>query len=388
MIASASAPAAADAFSHPPACAARRLQLTGFRNLADRRLDLPSGPVVLYGDNGAGKTNLLEAVSMLAPGRGLRRARATEQACSSGAGGWAIHAHMEGPDGPHTIATGLEPGQERRRFRLDGRDVAAREELPGIVGVIWLTPAEDRLFQDPPAERRRFLDRLIATDDPAYAGLTARYERRLRERSAVLRSGRPDAVWLDALEAGLAADAVAIAAVRAERVQSLDRVVAAAGGPFPAVRLALAGELEALLEDRPALDVEEAVAARLQVSRDVDREAGGASIGPHRSDLVAIDAETGTAAARCSTGRQKALLVAIVLGEIARKRRAGSLVPILLLDEATAHLDEPRRQALFDRITALPGQTWLTGTDHAPFAPLRDQAAFLHLHQGDLADHV
>jgi len=295
---------------------------------------------------------------------------------------------MEGPDGEHVIATGLEPGNERRRFRLDGKDVAARDELPAIVGVIWLTPAEDRLFVEPPAERRRFLDRLIGADDPAYAGLIARYERRLRERSMVLRGGRPDSVWLTTLEAALAADAVAIAAVRAERVQSLDRVVAQSQGPFPTVRLELSGELEALLDDRPALDVEEEMAARLCRSRDADREAGGASIGPHRSDLIAIDAETSTPAARCSTGRQKALLVSIVLGEIARKRQAGTLIPILLLDEATAHLDGQRRAALFEHITEAPGQTWLSGTDHAPFAPLRDKAAFFHLHQGDLADHV
>jgi DNA replication and repair protein RecF len=388
MTVPASACAAVDRPPQPLPCAVRRLHLTDFRNLAESRLAMPSGPVVLFGDNGAGKTNLLEAVSMLAPGRGLRRARAVEQACSGGAGGWALQAHMEGPDGAHVIATGLEPGHERRRFRLDGRDVAARDELPAIVGVIWLTPAEDRLFVESPSERRRFLDRLISADDPAYAGLAARYERRLRERSMVLRSGRQDAVWLDMLEASLAAEAVAIAAVRAERVQSLDAVVAQSQRPFPTVRLELSGELEALLDGRPALDVEEEVAARLARSRDADRESGGASIGPHRSDLIAIDAETTTPASRCSTGRQKALLVSIVLGEIARKRQVGTLIPILLLDEATAHLDSVRRLALFERITEAPGQTWLSGTDHAPFAPLRDKAAFFHLHQGDLADHV
>ncbi|WP_027136047.1 DNA replication/repair protein RecF [Geminicoccus roseus] len=372
----------------PLPCAVRRLHLTDFRNLAEARLTLPDGPIVLFGDNGVGKTNLMEAVSMLAPGRGLRRARAVEQARHGGAGGWAIQAELDGPDGIHRIATGLEVGHERRRFRLDSQDVAARDELPAIVGVIWLTPAEDRLFVESPSERRRFLDRLIGADDPAYAGLTNRYERRLRERSMVLRGGRPDPVWLATLEAGLAADAVAIAAVRAERVRSLDEVVAQSQGAFPTVRLQLAGDLETLLEDRPALDVEEEVAARLARSRDADREAGGASIGPHRSDLVAIDAETTTPAARCSTGRQKALLVSIVLGEIARKRRVGTLIPILLLDEATAHLDSVRRAALFERITEAPGQTWLSGTDHAPFAPLRDKAAFFHLQQGDLADHV
>jgi DNA replication and repair protein RecF len=257
-----------------------------------------------------------------------------------------------------------------------------------VVGVVWLTPAEDRLFVEAPSERRRFLDRLIAADDPAFASLTARYDRRLRERSMVLRGARPDTVWLSTLESALAADAVAIAAVRAERVRSLDLVVARGQGPFPAVRLSVAGELETLLVDRPALDVEEEMAARLFRSRDIDREAGGASVGPHRSDLVATDAETAMPAARCSTGRQKALLLSIVLGEIERRRSVGTLVPILLLDEATAHLDAARRAALFERITQAPGQTWLSGTDHAPFTALRDSAAFFHLHQGELADHV
>lgn len=388
MIVPAGAPMTVEGPPEPLPCAVRSLHLTGFRNLADLALALPDGPIVLFGDNGAGKTNLLEAVSMLAPGRGLRRARAVEQARAGGTGGWAIQAQIEGPDGVHRIATGLEAGHERRRFRLEGRDVAARDELATMVGVIWLTPAEDRLFVESPSERRRFLDRLIVADDPAYAGLTARYERRLRERSMVLRGSRSDSVWLAALEQALAADAVAIAAVRAERVQSLDEVVAESQGPFPTVRLELAGDLETLLDGRPALDVEEEVAARLNQSREHDREAGGASIGPHRSDLIALDAETAAPAARCSTGRQKALLVSIILGEITRKRQVGTLIPILLLDEATAHLDGQRRAALFERITALPGQTWLSGTDHAPFAALRDKAAFFHLQQGDLADHV
>ncbi|HEX2529206.1 MAG TPA: DNA replication/repair protein RecF [Geminicoccus sp.] len=369
-------------------CVVRRLQLSCFRNLSDHVLNLPDGPVVLHGDNGAGKTNLLEAVSMLAPGRGLRRARASEQACTGGTGGWALQGHIEGPEGIHAVATGLEPGQERRRFRLDGRDIAARDELPAVVGVVWLTPAEDRLFVEAPAERRRFLDRLIGADDPAFAGLTARYDRRLRERTAVLRGERPDRVWVSTLEAALAADAVAIAAARAERVESLDAMVADSRGPFPRVRLEVSGELEALMDGRPALDVEEEVAARLQRSRDLDRDAGGALIGPHRSDLIAIDAETATPAARCSTGRQKALLLSIVLGELARRRRIGALVPILLLDEAAAHLDGTRRAALFERILDAPGQTWLSGTEQAPFAALRGKAAFFHLNQGDIADHV
>jgi DNA replication and repair protein RecF len=325
---------------------------------------------------------------MLAPGRGLRRARPVEQACTGGTGGWAIHAHIESPEGAFDVATGLEPGQERRKFRLDGRDVGARDELSTLVGVVWLTPAEDRLFVEAPAERRRFLDRLIAADDPVFAGLANRYERRLRERTAVLRGDRADPVWLSTLEAALAADAVAIAVARAERVQSLDALVAAAEGPFPRVRLEVSGELEALLDGRPALDVEEEVTLRLRRSRDADREAGGASIGPHRSDLVAVDAETATPASRCSTGRQKALLLSIMLGELDRRRRIGTLVPVLLLDEAAAHLDAPRRGALFERISQVPGQTWLSGTDQAPFASLRGKAAFFHLNQGDIADHV
>ena len=372
----------------PLPCALRRLHLSRFRNLAECSLVLPSGPVVLVGDNGAGKTNLLEAVSMLTPGRGLRRARPIDQAQAGGSGGWALHADIEGPGGRHAVATGLEPDQEHRRLRLDGQDVAARDELLPLIGMVWLTPSEDRLFVDSPADRRRFLDRLIGADDPAYAGLLARYERRLRERSVLLRSSRGDDVWLQTLESGLAAEAVAIAAIRKERVQSLDVVTARSSEPFPGVRLAVSGDLEKLLEGRPALDVEEELAVRLRQSRDLDREAGGASIGPHRSDLEAIDAETGTPAARCSTGRQKALVVAIVLSELQRRRQAGTLVPILLLDEATAHLDGRRRAALFERISEVPGQTWLSGTDHAPFAALRGKGAFFHLHQGDLADHV
>ena len=283
MIARAAACRSPAGDAKPLPCALRQLKVSCFRNLAEQTLLLPEGPIVLFGDNGAGKTNLLEAVSMLAPGRGLRRARPVDQACVGGSGGWSLHAQLEGPHGRHDLATGLEKGQERRRFRLDGSEPVPRDALAALIEVIWLTPAEDRLFVEAPVERRRFLDRLIAADDPAYAGMVARYERRMRERTVLLRGGPGDDVWLATLEASLAAEAVAITAVRHDRVQSLDEVVARTGGSFPAVRLSLAGDLEKLLEDRPALDVEEEVAARLRQSREVDREAGGASIGPHRA---------------------------------------------------------------------------------------------------------
>lgn len=366
------------------ALAVERLKLRDVRNWARLDLALPPGPVVLVGPNGAGKTNLLEAVSLLAPGRGLRRAAAAELDRRPDGGPWAVAARLTGRQGPFELAVGREPGSERRSATLDGRPLKDRTRRAELVGMLWLTPAQDRLFLEGPAERRRFLDRLVLAFDPRHAATVAAYERLLRDRAVLLRGGRHDPVWLAALEARLAAAGVAVAAARRQLVAALARAGAAAAAPLPAARLRLEGEVEAWLEQAPAADVEQRLAAALHASRALDAASGGAAHGPHRSDLLVFDAASGEPAAACSTGRQKALLLGLVL---AHARLRGALLgelPILLLDEVAAHMDKERRAALARALVELGAQAWLSGTDRSLFGALEGSATFLEIDNGTI----
>lgn len=369
------------------ALAVRRLELEDFRNYRRLRLELGAMPVVLHGDNGAGKTNLLEAVSLLAPGRGLRRARLKELDREGGEAPWRVASTVDGHGGPADIATARDPDAERRAVEADGQSLKSQTGLGEFVSLVWLTPAMDRLFSESASGRRRFLDRLVLAIDPEHAARVAAFERALRERSHLLRAGRRDPAWLGAIEQRMAEAAVAVAAARRELVQDLDATLAEAPYPFPRPRLALDGEVEGWLDTMPALAAEQRLAEALAASRAQDAETGGASLGPHRSDLLATDAMRGEPAQRSSTGRQKAFLISIVLAEARlRQARHGDL-PILLLDEVTAHLDPRRRAELLAALAELGAQAWLTGTDAQLFAPIARAAQVFHVVNGALTPH-
>ena len=370
-----------------PRVGVTRLALTDFRNYHEAKLTLGTESVVLTGPNGAGKTNLLEALSFLAPGRGLRGAKSTEidRRPDLGDSGWAVAAVVATRNGAVRVGTGRDPtASERRVVRIDGEPVRGQAALGERLGVVWLTPSMDRLFLDGPSGRRRFLDRLVLGLDPAHASRVSAYEQALRERSHLLRDGPADPAWLAALEEVMAEQGVAVAAGRRDIVQRLDRVCAEARGPFPRARLTLVGGVESWLEDVPALAAEARFAAALAANRQSDGQAGGAAIGPHRSDLAVSFAEKGIAAEFASTGEQKALLIAILLAHAALQQATRGEPPLLLLDEIAAHLDASRRAALFEALVRLDSQAWLTGTDAALFAPLRCDAQFLTVHDGTL----
>jgi DNA replication and repair protein RecF len=365
--------------------AVRQLTLTAFRSYARLRLEVDPRPVVLTGPNGAGKTNLLEAISFLVPGRGLRRARLAEVDRHGGAEGWSLNARLDGPGGASAIGTGRgqDGPRERRVIQIDGLP-AAQAALADAVAAIWLVPAMDRLFQDGAGGRRRFLDRLVLAGDPAHAAQVARYGHALKERSRLLRAGRFDRTWLDALEGRAAAAGVAIAAARRQTIVGLRAALADSTGAFPRPELALCGDAEAWLDELSALDAEARLAQTLAEARGQDAETGNTAAGPHRSDLEVYDHATSRPAVECSTGEQKALLISIVLAEARLRCALGSRLPILLLDEVTAHLDPGRRADLFEQLGALGAQAWLTGTDPALFAPLGARAQFFSVRDSNL----
>ncbi len=349
--------------------ALRRLTLTDYRSYEQATLALDGRPVVLFGANGAGKTNLLEAVSYLAPGKGMRGAAVAElgrrRPGEATGRAWSVAAVLEGPDGEARVGTGVEAaGALRRTVRLDGETVPPGR-LSDLVRLVWLTPAQDRLFLEGGTERRRFLDRLAFAAEPGHAAVANAYDRALRERTRLLTDGPDDAVWLDALEARLGEAGVRLAATRAETLDALQAEIdARVDRPFPQAQLALSGEWSRpdCAADAPRL-AEAFARARVR-----DAAAGRALTGPHRTDLLVRHGEKDRPAAECSTGEQKALVLNLVLAQAARLSRAESAPsPILLLDEVAAHLDLHRRAALFEEITALGLQAFLTGTDEALF---------------------
>ncbi len=353
-----------------------RLSLSGFRNYTGLTW-LPQGRIsVLFGPNGSGKTNLLEAISLLVPGRGLRSARIADVQ-RVGETAWAVAARFDTPAGPMDVGTGTPPeGRgERRAFRLDGAPPRSQAEVATRLAAVWLTPQMDRLFQEAASGRRRFLDRLVYALEPGHAREIAAHDTAMAGRNRLLAEGRRDPAWLGGLEDAIARHAVAAAAARMDVVARLN--AAPPAGAFPAARLTLACPITARLASEPALAVEDWLRENLAASRASDAAQGSASLGAHRSDMGLADAATGLPAALASTGQQKALLIGIILAHAGLLAAARGFAPLLLLDEPTVHLDPDRRAALFDALLRLPAQVFLTGTDKASFAPLAADAEML-----------
>lgn len=367
-----------------------KLTLTNFRNYAALSLDLAPGAVVLSGDNGAGKTNLLEAISFLTPGRGLRRAPYADVAREGGDGGFALYARIEGPEGQVEIGTGISggdtAGEGGRKVRINGAPARSAEDMLEWLRVVWLTPAMDGLFPGPAADRRRFLDRLVLAIDPGHGQRALDYEKAMRGRNRLLTEGSRDGAWFDAIETQMAETGVAIAAARTELVRLLAAMIdrLPGSGPFPQADISLAGDLESEVAVAPAVDVEERFRRALANGRERDRAAGRTLDGPHRSDLLVRHRPKSMPAELCSTGEQKALLVGIVLSHARLTGEMSGLTPILLLDEIAAHLDAGRRAALFSILEELNCQAFMTGTDAALFSSLVGRAQFLTVDYGSV----
>ena len=369
----------------------RRLTLSNFRSYHAAQIELgQAGPVVLTGANGAGKTNLIEAISLLAPGRGLRRATMEELAFSEGDGAWAVSAEIEGMLGLATLGTGIDPpaGEDSapsRICRIDRESVGSAAAFADHLRVVWLVPAMDPLFNGPASERRRFLDRLVLAVDAQHSSRVAALERSLRSRNRLLEDAVSDSHWLDAVEHETAEVAVAVAAARAETVGRL--AGALAGGrdqapEFPLAEIALDGWMEKLLPYHSAIEIEDRYRALLKDNRTRDAAAGRTLDGPHLSDLSVSHAGKGIPASEASTGEQKALLIRLVLAHAGLIKDMTGFAPLLLLDEIIAHLDPTRRAALYDALANLGAQVWMTGADPAAFGDIVGRAQVFEVRSG------
>jgi DNA replication and repair protein RecF len=372
-----------------------KLTLTDFRNYRSATLAPSPDPVVLFGPNGAGKTNCLEAISLLTAGRGLRSLPFSELARKDGAGGWAVAARLFLGAGEMEIGTGVQapPGgalgvRAPRIVKIDG-SLAKSSGALARVRMVWLTPAMDGLFTGPASERRRFLDRVALSLDPAYASAAAAFDRAMRQRNRALEDLSPPRV-LDGIEAQMARAAAEVAAFRHRSIESLAAEIAAErdrtpDSVFPWASLSLQGDLEAKAATESVNEISGCYARHLAASRERDRAAGRTLAGPHRSDLDVMHGPRAMPAKMCSTGEQKALLLGLALAQARLvKRLSAAVAPLILLDEIAAHLDAARRVALFSSIASLNAQVWMTGTGDAIFAPLRDvtKVQFFHVSDG------
>lgn len=376
-----------------PTFAVTRLTLTDFRNYGHLRLE-PARPLVaLVGANGAGKTNLLEAVSLLMPGRGLRGVEFASLARQAGSDHWAVAAAISTPDGDMQVGTAWQAdetgeGSNSRAVMIDGLAQRSAGALNGLLRMVWLTPAMDRLFQGAPGDRRRFLDRMVMLFDAEHATRVNAFEKLMRERNALLAEPSPDPAWLATLEVQMAEAGVAVSAARINAVAMLARHISESEhrGPFPWAAMAISGAMEDLVLQHPAVEAEDMYRKQLAQTRALDRAAGRALAGPHRSDLQVTHGPKAMAAEFCSTGEQKALLIGLILAQARAAKSLFGGAPILLLDEIAAHLDPARRRALFALLEALESQVFMTGTEGVLFDGAGASAVVYQVDSGQISE--
>jgi DNA replication and repair protein RecF len=369
-----------------------RLTLTHFRNYRAASLETHSNVVVLVGANGAGKTNCLEAISFLSPGRGLRRATLEDVGDNQGDGSWAVSAEVEGALGLATLGTGVEPpGSDgpatSRRCRIDREPVSSASAFGDHLRMVWLTPAMDGLFLGAASERRRFFDRLVLAIDSEHSSRVSALDRSLRSRNRLLEVRNYDDHWCDAIERETAELAVAVATTRAHTAVKLAAMLRARGqaSAFPSAELMLDGWMENALLGEPATSVEDRYRQILRDSRARDAAAGRTLDGPHLTDLRVIYAPKHMPARDASTGEQKALLIGLVLAHANLVAEMTGLTPLLLLDEVVAHLDPSRRAVLFSELAKLGAQVWMTGADPASFGEVGASGEIFEIDSGSIA---
>lgn len=360
-----------------------RLSLCRFRNYDQITLTPQAPIVVLTGENGSGKTNLLEAISLLTPGRGLRGAPLSHFG-QNGSAHWGVASHILVDGHPIDLGTGLQPGTDtpRRIFLLNGKPLRNQNAWENPLSAVWLTPQMDRLFSESASGRRRFLDRLVMAAYPHHARELAAYDRAMTQRNRLLQTRANEQVWLSGLEETMARHAVSVAAARNETVRQINLYARQDMEAFPAVQIELDCTIADRLDHAPALHVEDWLKDKLLAARMVDQQRGRSSLGVHKTDFRLTDLKKNLPAALASTGQQKSLLIGLILAHARLVRDHRGAAPLLLLDEPLVHLDEPRRVSLQKILHTFQSTVLMTGTDSAPFAPLQGHAQFASIRHG------
>ena len=367
----------------------KSLRLSFFRNYLNTPVKAEGHSIVLVGPNGSGKTNILEAISLLTPGRGLRRASLGDLDNNSGSGSWSVTAEVCGMQGAVFIGTGRDsesPETEKRIVKIDGKTSRGQVGLAKVFSALWLTPQMDNLFIEGGSARRKFLDRLVYSFDAEHASRVNAYEFAMRERNRLLGMSQSDDRWVAALEQKMAEQGVAIAVARAHALEGLGQAMLLSRHSFPRSILSLTGVVEDALKEGYARIVEDQFRELLAASRLRDAASGRAQAGVHRAQVNVVHAEKNMPAERCSTGEQKALLISIILAQARAGAAWHGSIPVLLLDEVATHLDPLRRAELYAELAAIGAQAWITGTDREIFMGFDGQ--FIAVKAGEIIPDV
>ena len=363
-----------------------QIRLSNFRNYQELEIKIDKAPVVLVGGNGAGKTNLMEAVSLLAPGRGLRRSGKDEiifrylENDRPSPKVWAMSAKLATNIAEWQIGTGMLEEGKQRIIKIN-QQIESQATLAQICAVSWLTPQMDGLFLGSPNSRRHFLDRLAIAFDPAHSGRLSRYDKLYRERNRMLANEIKDTTWYQVKETLLAETGVAIMATRYALIEDINRTVYHMQTEFPKFKAELVGGGSELLHKIPAIELED----KIKHSAMQSRKANDASMmGPHMTDLYLTHSQKNQLAKEASTGEQKALLITFILAHAQLQTDRLNKPPILLLDDVAALLDPWRRDALFDACSALAGQVWYSGSDERSFHSLKSKAQYFYVDDGSI----
>ena len=351
------------------------ITLSHFRSHKYAKLTLDHRPVAISGANGSGKTNIIEAVSLFSPGRGIRRASAQAMTRAPECIGWKITGHVKSENRITEISFSSEQGRTRH-VSIDGKS-ATQVKLSHYTRVLWLVPSMDRLWIEGAEGRRRFLDRIALSFFPTHAENTLRYEKSMRERNKLLKDQIRDPYWYKALENQMAISGTAITKARKMAINYILNSQKGTTTEFPMATL----KLQQIEGD--FIETEDELREAFEVSRNIDLAAGRTTVGPHKSDILARYDTKGISATQCSTGEQKALLISIVLANARALSLHQKQSPLLLLDEVSAHLDRDRRLALYEEISTLGLQAWMTGTEEDLFSEFSDRAQHVMVRETD-----
>ena len=361
--------------------AIRNLALTNYRNHLDLSLSFENTPVVIIGNNGVGKTNILEAISLLSPGKGIR-GNSLDQITNhhSKTKQWRVNSIIDSVHGKLELSSFYSHEKSKKReILINDQRVKNQGELAEIFSIIWLTPLMDQIFIGPKTPRRKFIDKLVYNFDEHHAARVNKYEKLVAERLKILKSNISNNIWLNSVEKQISEIGVAIAVARTDIINYMQNMIDCSDGSFPKAIIKIKGEIEEMVAHKTSLQIEEQYAHDLRESRRKDFLSERTNIGVHRSDLEVYHHEKNTNAKDCSTGEQKALLLTIILAQAASRIKWKSSTPVILLDEVIAHLDQKRRHELFEKLLSMKIQFWLTGTDKETFSELGNKVQFLNI---------
>ena len=345
------------------------LELVNFRSHLKTHVHFDGRPVAIMGPNGAGKTNLLEAISLFSPGRGLRRADREAYGRQPENLGWKISLTAIIDDLVH-IVNSAKAG-EARQVMINDKS-ATQTAMGHYLRMVWMTPAQDRIWIDSATDRRKFFDRIVLSFFPNHGENVLAFEKGMRERNKLLKDGVFDEHWYFVTEARMAEAAKIIVSNRAEAIARLNAEMILSETIFPVAELTLDYNI-----DNP---LDHDWAQMWAQDRQQDRYAGTTKRGPHRVNCQSVYVTKSQNAALCSTGEQKALLISLMLANARALIADGHFVTVLL-DEVAAHLDEDRRALLFDEICALDAHVLMTGTEAELFHALSDRGQYFEVRE-------